>query len=201
MAPAVFAEVVADEAHVALGAERAALAVEGDDAAGFLSAMLQGVEAEGGQDGGVLASEDAEHAALVSHPVLRAGTEIVVSSPGSSNVSGLAKLASRQMLLARSCAAGGGLAVPVKNSMTPGQAAADPAGGAVQIGIGLALGNLSAALRRAGRPDASAGRSRIAARTPRATPKPAPAIRSSAPISGEEWISLDSRPPRKAASA
>ena len=76
------AEAVADEAHVALGAEGTALAVEGDDAAGLLSAMLQGVEAEGGEDGGVVAPEDAEHAALVAHAVFFAGMEIVVFQSG-----------------------------------------------------------------------------------------------------------------------
>ena len=75
------AEVVADQAHVALGAETALIAsvvVVGDDAAGFLSAMLEGVEAEGGEDGGVVAAEDAEHAALVAHAILAAGAEVVV---------------------------------------------------------------------------------------------------------------------------
>jgi N-acetylglucosamine-6-phosphate deacetylase len=45
---AIVAEAIADEAHVTLGSEGTALAVEGDDAAGFLPAMLQGVEAKGG---------------------------------------------------------------------------------------------------------------------------------------------------------
>ena len=45
------AEVVADEAHAALGVKLPA--VVGDDAAGFLSAMLEGVQAERGDRGGV----------------------------------------------------------------------------------------------------------------------------------------------------
>jgi len=76
--PAIMREVVADKAHMALGTECAALVVESDDPAGFLSAMLQGVEAEGGEDGCVLASEDAEHAALTTHPVFGAWAEIVI---------------------------------------------------------------------------------------------------------------------------
>jgi hypothetical protein len=55
---------------VAFGEEAAALVVIGDDAAGFLSAMLEGVEAEGGEDGGVLASEDAEDPSFVQHAIL-----------------------------------------------------------------------------------------------------------------------------------
>ncbi len=48
--------------------------------AGFLSAMLQGVEAEGGEDRRVVAAEDAgEHAALVAHAVLAARVEVVVN--------------------------------------------------------------------------------------------------------------------------
>ena len=60
-------EVVADQAHAALGVE--ALAVEGDDAGGFLAAMLQRVQAERGDGGGVGMAEDAEHAALLAQPV------------------------------------------------------------------------------------------------------------------------------------
>ena len=63
---------------MALGAEAAALGVVGDDAAGFLSAMLEGVEAEGGEHGCVVAAEDAEHAALVAHAVLAAGAEVII---------------------------------------------------------------------------------------------------------------------------
>ena len=58
---------VADEAEPALGME--ALAVEGDDAGGFLAAMLQGVQAERGDRGGVGMAEDAEDAAFLAQPV------------------------------------------------------------------------------------------------------------------------------------
>ena len=61
-------EGVADEAHAALGME--ALAVERDDAGGFLAAMLQRVQPERGDRGGVRMAEDAEHAALLVQAVL-----------------------------------------------------------------------------------------------------------------------------------
>ena len=60
-------EGVADEAQAALGME--ALAVEGDDAGRFLAAMLQRVQAERGDRGGVGMAEDAEHAAFLAQPV------------------------------------------------------------------------------------------------------------------------------------
>ena len=60
-------EVVADEAEAALGVE--ALAVEGDDAGRLLAAMLQGVQAERGEGGGVGVAEDAEHAAFLAQAV------------------------------------------------------------------------------------------------------------------------------------
>ena len=53
---------VADQAEAALGVET--LAVEGDDAGGFLAAVLQRVQAERGDGGGVGMAEDAEHAAF-----------------------------------------------------------------------------------------------------------------------------------------
>ena len=58
---------VADQADAALGME--ALAVVGDDAGGFLAAMLQGVEAERGDGGGVGMAEDAEDAAFLAQTV------------------------------------------------------------------------------------------------------------------------------------
>jgi hypothetical protein len=61
-------EVVADEAEAPLGME--VLAVVGDDAGRFLSAMLQGVEAERGQRRGVWMAENAEHAAFLMQAVL-----------------------------------------------------------------------------------------------------------------------------------
>ena len=58
---------VADEAEAALGVE--ADAVEGDDARGFLAAMLQRMQTERGDGGGVGMVEDAEDAALFAQPV------------------------------------------------------------------------------------------------------------------------------------
>ncbi len=60
-------EVVADQAHPPLGME--SLAVEGDDAGRFLAAVLEGVQAERGDRGGVRMAEDAEDAALLAQPV------------------------------------------------------------------------------------------------------------------------------------
>ncbi len=60
-------EGVADEAHPPLGME--ALAVEGDDAGRLLAAMLERVQAERGDRGGVGMAEDAEDAALLAQPV------------------------------------------------------------------------------------------------------------------------------------
>ena len=61
-------ERIADQAHAALGME--ALAVERDDAGRFLAAMLQRVQAERRDRGGVRMAEDAEHAALLAQAVL-----------------------------------------------------------------------------------------------------------------------------------
>ena len=57
-------EGVADEAEAAFGMEAAA--VEGDDAGGFLAAMLEGVQSERGDGGGLGVAEDAEHAAFLA---------------------------------------------------------------------------------------------------------------------------------------
>ena len=46
-----------------------ALAVEGDDAGGFLATMLKGMQTERGDRGGVGMAEDAEYAALFAQPV------------------------------------------------------------------------------------------------------------------------------------
>ena len=73
-------EVVADEAHAALGME--ALAVEGDDAGGLLAAVLQGVQAERGDGGGVGMAEDAEDAAFLAQPVV-----VQVEDPAVASVS------------------------------------------------------------------------------------------------------------------
>src|SRR5262245_7978182 len=60
-------ETLADEAHAALGVEP--FAVEGDDARGFLAAVLEGMHAERGDRGGVRMVEDAEDAALFAQTV------------------------------------------------------------------------------------------------------------------------------------
>ncbi len=54
--------VIADEAHALFGVEL--LAVEGDDAGRFLSAMLQRVQAKGRQRRCIRVPENAEHAAF-----------------------------------------------------------------------------------------------------------------------------------------
>ena len=77
-------EGVADQAEPAFGVEAAA--VEGDDAGGFLAAMLERVQAERGDRGGLGVAEDAEHAAFLAQRVAfeiilqidRPGTEIKV---------------------------------------------------------------------------------------------------------------------------
>jgi hypothetical protein len=56
-------EDVADVAEVAVRVELPT--VVGDDAGGFLAAVLQGVQAKGGQRGGIGMAEDAENAALL----------------------------------------------------------------------------------------------------------------------------------------
>src|SRR5215469_4823765 len=60
-------EGVADEPEPALGME--ALAVIGDDAGRFLAAVLQGVQTERGDCGGVGVAVDAEDAALLAQAV------------------------------------------------------------------------------------------------------------------------------------
>ena len=61
-------EVVADQAQPPLGVEVAVLV--GDDARGFLAAVLQRVQAERRQRGGVVVAEDAEHAAFLAQAVI-----------------------------------------------------------------------------------------------------------------------------------
>ena len=68
-------EMVADKPEPALRVE--ALAVEGDDARRFLAAMLQGMQAERGDRGGVGMAEDAEHAAFLAQAV---GFEVEVEN-------------------------------------------------------------------------------------------------------------------------
>ena len=59
---------VADKSEAAFGMEP--LAVERDDAGGFLAAMLQRVQAERGDGRGIGVAEDAEHAAFFPKAVL-----------------------------------------------------------------------------------------------------------------------------------
>ncbi len=72
-----FGKGVADKADVALRME--AVAIEGDDAARFLAAMLQGVQAEGGERAGAGMAEHAEYAALLAQLVVveRVGRHVV----------------------------------------------------------------------------------------------------------------------------
>src|SRR4029077_8505933 len=58
---------VADQAEAAFGVEP--LAVEGDDAGGFLAAVLQRVQAERRDRGCVGVAENAEYAALLAQPI------------------------------------------------------------------------------------------------------------------------------------
>ena len=69
-------EAVADEAELALGVEDAA--VEGDDAGGFLAAVLQGVEAERDDRRGIRVAVDAEDAAFLAQGV---AVEVVSRTP------------------------------------------------------------------------------------------------------------------------
>ncbi len=57
----------ADQAEPAFGI--IAMAVEGDDAGGFLAAVLQGVEAEGGDRRGLGMAENAEDAAFLAQAI------------------------------------------------------------------------------------------------------------------------------------
>src|SRR6202012_5322090 len=61
------AEHVAHQAHVALGGEMSV--VEGDDAAGFLAAMLQGMQAQHRQGAGIGMVENAEYATFLMQRV------------------------------------------------------------------------------------------------------------------------------------
>ena len=60
-------EGVADQAEAAFGVEP--LAVEGDDAGGFLAAVLQRVQPERGDRGRIGMTEDTEHATFFAQPV------------------------------------------------------------------------------------------------------------------------------------
>ena len=68
-------EMIADEAEAALGIE--APAVEGDDAGRFLAAMLQRMQAERRDGGGVGMAENAEDAAFLAQPV---GVEVEIAA-------------------------------------------------------------------------------------------------------------------------
>ena len=65
-------EVVADVAEAAGGGEAVA-GVVGDDAGGLLAAVLQRVQAEGDEVGGVLDADDAEDAAFLAQLVVVEG--------------------------------------------------------------------------------------------------------------------------------
>ncbi len=74
-------EIVAHQPHALVRVE--ARAVEGDDAGGFLPAMLQGVQAERGDRGGVGDVPDAEDAAFLVELVValvRAGAQVHVGT-------------------------------------------------------------------------------------------------------------------------
>jgi hypothetical protein len=64
---------VADEAEPAFGMKPGA--IKGDDAGGFLAAMLQGVQSKRGDGGGVGMAEDAEHPAFLAQ---RIAVQIVI---------------------------------------------------------------------------------------------------------------------------
>jgi hypothetical protein len=71
-------EVIADQPLAALRVEPDA--VESDNAGGFLAAMLQRMQPERGNGGGVRMVEDAEDAALLAQPVA-IGVEVVFARP------------------------------------------------------------------------------------------------------------------------
>ena len=66
---------VADEAEAAFGMEM--IAVETDDTGRFLTAMLKGVETEGGQSRGIRMMEDAKDAALLTQPVFFKPAQVI----------------------------------------------------------------------------------------------------------------------------
>jgi hypothetical protein len=66
-----FVEAVGDVAHLFMGVET--LAVEGDDAGGFLAAMLKGVKAENGVGRGFFDAVNAYNAALFFEMVVVEG--------------------------------------------------------------------------------------------------------------------------------
>ena len=77
-------EVVADEAHAALGVEL--LAVVGDDAAGFLPAMLQSVQSERRDGGGIGVPKNTEDPAFLAESVVA-----VSQIAGASSLASIAK--------------------------------------------------------------------------------------------------------------
>ena len=89
-------EGVAHEPEPALGMKAAA--VEGDDAGGLLAAMLQGVQPERRDGGGVGMAEDAEHAALLAQPVT---VQIAIVGAGIGRFDHLAHRVSRSYRRAR----------------------------------------------------------------------------------------------------
>ncbi len=79
------AEIVADQAHAAMGVE--AGAVEAGDAGGFLAAMLQGMQAQRGDRGGVGHVPDAEDAAFLVQGVVVEAVSRLVNAIGDSSYS------------------------------------------------------------------------------------------------------------------
>src|SRR5215216_6292880 len=70
-------ERVADEPHAALGME--APAIEADDPGSFLAAMLQGMQAERRNGGGVRMAVNTEHAAFFAQAVaIQVGRAVVM---------------------------------------------------------------------------------------------------------------------------
>ena len=69
-------EVIADQAQAALRVE--VVAVEGDDARRLLAAVLEGVQAQGGERRRVIMAEYAEDAALLAQPVAKAVAKAAV---------------------------------------------------------------------------------------------------------------------------
>src|SRR5690348_7780918 len=65
------AEILADMAHAAMGVEL--LAVIGDDPGGLLAAMLQRVQPEGDERGGIAMAVDAENPAFLAQMVVVVG--------------------------------------------------------------------------------------------------------------------------------
>ena len=197
-------EAVADEAELALEMEDAA--VEGDDAGRLLAAMLEGVQPERGDGGGIGMVEDAEDAAFLAQvtpaaPHRTCGSHAIMYERGVRAPAGSARVIRKDARAARPLGLTRG-----------GAAAASPGlGGLRRLALVLRLADplqqpfrvvgqhaLQAVARwaRIGRVRAWAAQSGILPCTsqsrntqpmmqmsrPRAAPKAKPSVRSSAPI-------------------